>query len=315
MEMRKIGQLSVSVVGLGTNNFGFGMHEDDVAPVVNAAFDAGINFMDTADSYGASEERLAKALGRRREEVVIASKFGSPTGKDSPAGASPEYVREAVDRSLRRLGTDRIDLYQLHKPDPSTPIAETLNALDELVQAGKVLEIGCSNFSFEQLREAEHAVAEGAARFVSVQNEYNLLVRGDEAEVLPECERSGIAYLPFFPLASGLLTGKYTRGEPPPEGTRLKRWGDRATGIMSDENFDTVDALVAWADVHGHSILELAVAWLAARPAVASVIAGATRPEQVAANAAAGQWRLTAEEVAEVDGLTPGPGGTSSADD
>jgi aryl-alcohol dehydrogenase-like predicted oxidoreductase len=306
MEMRTIGQLSVSVVGLGTNNFGLRMHEDEVAPVVDAAFDAGINFFDTADSYGTSEQRLGRALGKRRDEVVIASKFGSRLG-DEPAGASPAYVRSAIDRSLRELGTDRIDLYQLHVPDPDTPIADTLSALDELVKAGKVLEIGCSNFSVEQLREAEEAVGDGGTRFISVQNHYNLLVRGDEAEVIPECEREGVAYLPFFPLASGLLTGKYTRGEPPPQGTRLQKWGDRAKGVMTDDNFDSVDALTSWANERGHSVLELAIAWLAARPVVASVIAGATKPEQVAANAKADGWRLTSEEVAEVDSLTPSP--------
>jgi aryl-alcohol dehydrogenase-like predicted oxidoreductase len=307
MEMRTIGKLSVSVVGLGTNNFGLRMHEDEVAPVVDAAFDAGINFIDTADSYGTSEQRLGKALGKRRDEVVIASKFGSRLG-DQTAGASPAYIRSAIDRSLRELGTDRIDLYQLHVPDATTPIADTLGALDELVKAGKVLEIGCSNFSAEQLREAEAAVADGGTRFISVQNHYNLLVRGDEAEVIPECEREGLAYLPFFPLASGLLTGKYTRGEPPPAGTRLDKWGaDRAKGVMTDQNFDSVDALTAWANDRGHSVLELAIAWLAARPVVASVIAGATSPAQVAANAKAGEWRLTPDEVGEVDSLTPSP--------
>ncbi|HUZ09091.1 MAG TPA: aldo/keto reductase [Acidimicrobiales bacterium] len=307
MDNRKIGSLEVSVVGLGTNNFGLGMDEDAVGPVVDAAMEAGVNFFDTADSYGKSEERLGRALGRRREDVVVATKFGSPVGKDRPAGAAPDYVREAAERSLRELGTDRIDLYQLHKPDPSTPIADTLAALDELVRAGKVLEIGCSNFSAAQLREAEAAVADGAVRFVSVQNHYNLLNRDDETDAIAECERSGVAYLPYFPLASGLLTGKYTRGEAPPEGTRLDRWGPRAGGVLTDANFDVVDALSAWAEARGHGILDLAVAWLAAKPFVASVIAGATKPEQVVANVAAAGWRLSPEEVSEVDALAAVP--------
>ena len=243
MDTRRIGSLDVSVVGLGTNNFGMGMSEDEVSPVVNAALEAGINFFDTSDSYGDSEERLAKALGPHRDEVVIATKFGSPVGRDGTGGAAPAYVREAVERSLRRLGTDRIDLYQLHRPDPRTPIVDTLGVLDELVHQGKVLQIGCSNFSAELLREANEAVPAERARFVSVQNHYNLLERGDEREVIPECRRLGLAYLPFFPLASGMLTGKYTKGEAPGSGTRMHRWGDRARGVLSDHNFEVVDAL------------------------------------------------------------------------
>ena len=307
MEMRRIGSLEVSLVGLGTNNFGMGMHEDEVGPVVDAAVEEGINFFDTADSYGESERRLGLALGRRRDDAVIATKFGSPVGGEG-GGARPEYVREAAERSLRRLGTDRIDLYQLHRPDPEVPIADTLGAMGELVSEGRVLEIGCSNFSAGQLREAEGAVATGAARFVSVQNHYNLLHREDEREVLPECRRLGVAYLPYFPLASGLLSGKYTRGVVPPEGTRLHRWGDRATGMLTDENFDAIDALEKWAGARGHSLLDLAFAWLASRPVVASVIAGATRVDQVRANATAGRWRLSAEELAEVDAIAPAAG-------
>jgi aryl-alcohol dehydrogenase-like predicted oxidoreductase len=304
MDRRKIGSLDVTVVGVGTNNFGLGMQEDEVAPVVEAALAEGLNFFDTADAYGASEARLGQALGRRRDEVVIATKFGSPVaGQEGTGGAAPAYVRKAAERSLQQLGTDRIDLYQLHRPDPSTPIADTLGALGELVTQGKVLEIGCSNFSAAQLREAEEAVAEGAPRFVSVQNHYNLLNRSDEAEVLPECERLGLAYLPFFPLASGMLTGKYTRGEQPAAGTRLHRMGDRASGMLSDANFDVVEAASSWAAARGHSLLELAFAWLLAKGPVASVIAGATKPEQVKANAAAGGWRLSSGEVAEVDAL------------
>jgi aryl-alcohol dehydrogenase-like predicted oxidoreductase len=303
MRTRQIGSLDVTVVGLGTNNFGFGMAEEDVPAVVDAALAQGINFIDTADSYGASEERLGKALGTRRDQILIATKFGSPVmGQDGTGGARPDYVRQAVDASLKRLGTDRIDLYQLHRPDKETPIAETLEALAATVKAGKVREIGCSNFSAAQLREAEAAARDGV-RFVSVQNHYNLLNRGDEAEVLPECEKLGLAYLPYFPLASGVLTGKYQRGQSPPEGTRLHRWGERAAGALNDETFDKVDALTAWARERGHSLLDLAFAWLLAKPTVASVIAGATRAGQVEANAAAGGWELTPAEVAEVDAI------------
>jgi aryl-alcohol dehydrogenase-like predicted oxidoreductase len=295
----------VSVVGLGTNNFGMAMNDDQVQTVVDEALAAGVTFFDTSDSYGQSEERLGRALGSRRDEVVIGTKFGSPVGEGGTGGARPEYVRQAVERSLGQLDTDRIDLYQLHRPDPETPIADTLGVLGELVGEGKVREIGCSNFSAQQLRDAEAAVAPGAPRFVSVQNHYNLLNRGDEREVIPECKRLGLAYLPFFPLASGLLTGKYNRGEAPPEGTRLQRWGARADGFLSDQNFDAVDALSEWARARGHSVLELAIAWLLADPVVASVIAGATRPDQVQANAAAGGWHLSSAEAAEVGALTP----------
>jgi aryl-alcohol dehydrogenase-like predicted oxidoreductase len=303
VERRTIGSLTVTVVGLGTNNFGMGMSAEAVPPVVGAALDAGINFFDTSDSYGESEARLGKALGRHRDEVVIATKFGIPLmGEEGSGGARPEYVRRAVDASLRRLGTDRIDLYQLHRPDPLTPISDTLGALAEAVHAGKVREIGCSNFSAAQLREAQ-AAAGDRPRFVSVQNHYNLLNREDEDEVLPTCEELGIEYLPFFPLASGVLTGKYARGEKPPHGTRLERWGERAASLLDDATFDKVDALSGWAAKRDHSLLDLAFAWLTSRPVVASVIAGATKPEQVVANVSAGEWRLSPEEVAEVNAL------------
>ena len=301
MQTRKIGSLDVTVVGLGTNNFGFGMAGDAVPPVVEAALRQGINFFDTSDSYGPSEERLGQALGSHRDQVILATKFGSPVaGEEGTGGARPEYIHGAVDASLKRLRTDHIDLYQLHFPDPNTPIADTMGALAEVVAAGKVREIGCSNFSATQLREAYAAAGDGP-RFVSVQNHYNLLHRDDEADVLPVCEELGIAYLPYFPLASGMLTGKYQRGEAPPEGTRLHRWGDRAGAFMTDQAFDQVASLSAWAGAHGHSLLDLAFAWLAAKPTVASVIAGATKANQVDANVAAGEWTLTLEEVAEVD--------------
>jgi aryl-alcohol dehydrogenase-like predicted oxidoreductase len=306
MERRSIGSLEVSVVGLGTNNFGMGMAADAVPAVVGAALESGIDFFDTSDSYGDSEERLGQALGRRRDEVVVATKFGSKVGKDGTGGAAPGYLREAVERSLRQLGTDRIDLYQLHRPDPETPIADTLGVLGELVTAGKVREIGCSNFSAAQLREADAAVGPGGAHFVSVQNYYNLLHRDEEEEVLPECRRLGLAYLPYFPLASGMLTGKYRRGEAPAAGTRLDRWGERAAGgTLTDRNFDVVEALTAWAADHGHTVLDLAFAWLLSRPEVASVIAGATSAAQVTANVAAGGWQLSEQEATEVDALAP----------
>ena len=304
MDTRRIGSLEVSAIGLGTNNFGFFMEEGAVAPVVDAALEAGITFFDTADSYLESEARLARALGSRRDQVVIGTKFGSPVD-GGPGGAAPDYVRSAVERSLIRLGTDRIDLYQLHRPDPDTPIADTLGVLDELVREGKVREIGCSNFSAAQLREAEAAVRPGAARFVSVQNQWSLVHREDESDAVAECERLGIGYLPYYPLASGLLSGKYARGEEAPAGTRLVHFGAGGGGLLSDRNFDVVDAAAAWAAARHHSVLDLALAWLAAKPVVASVIAGATSPAQVRANAAAGTWVLTPDKVAEVDALAP----------
>ncbi len=305
METRKIGSLEVTVIGLGTNNFGFGMPAEAVPAVVEAALDQGINFFDTADIYGASEALLGETLGKRSEEVVIATKFGSPVaGEDGTGGAHPEYVRRAADASLRRLNRDYIDLYQLHRPDPETPIEDTMGALAELVAAGKVREIGCSNFSAAQLRAAEKAAGSGP-RFASVQNNFNLLNRGDEQDVLPTCRELGIAYLPFFPLASGLLTGKYQRGEQPVEGTRLHRWGDRGTRMLTDETFDQIDALTDWVQGHNHTLLELAIAWLLAKPEVASVIAGATKPAQIAANVAAAGWSLSPEDVDAVDAIGP----------
>ncbi len=306
MDTRQIGSLDVSVIGLGTNNFGFFMEADAVPPVVDAALEAGITFFDTADFYLDSEARLAAALGQRRDEVVIGTKFGSPIDGGA-GGAAPDYIRTAVERSLTKLGTDRIDLYQLHRPDESTPIADTLGVLDELVREGKVREIGCSNFSAAQLREAE-AVAAGGARFVSVQNQWNLLQREDEADAVPEAARLGVGYLPFYPLASGLLSGKYTRGEQAPVGTRLRTFGDRAAGLRTDRNHDVVDAASSWAAERGHTVLELALAWLAAQPVVSSVIAGATTAAQVRANAAAASWVLTPDEVAEISALAPPAG-------
>lgn len=303
MNQRQVGSLGVSEVGLGCNNFGWRLDAGASAEVVRSAIDAGITFFDTADIYGGgrSEEFLGKALGSRRDEVVIATKFGSPM-EGQGKGAAPAYVRTAAEASLRRLGTDRIDLYQLHTPDPGVPIGETLGALDELVRAGKVCEIGCSNFSVEQLRKASRAVSGGATRFVSVQNEYNLLNREPEDGVLDECERSGLAFLPYFPLASGLLTGKYRRGQPPPEGSRITGSG-RFADLLTDRNLAVVEDLIRFAEARDHTILDLAVSWLLSRPTVASVISGATSAEQVRANAGAAGWRLTEEDLAEIDAV------------
>jgi len=300
---RAIGSLSVSTVGLGCNNFGGGIDQEQTRQVVAAGLDAGITFFDTADIYGGtrSEEFLGKALGPRRSEVVLATKFGMPID-ERRKGAKPAYVRHALEDSLRRLGTDHVDLYQLHAPDPETPIADTLAALDEQVRAGKVREIGCSNFSAEQLRQASAAVGAGAARFVSVQNEYSILHRRPEDEVLAECRTEGLAFIPYYPLARGLLTGKYRRGQPPPAGSRLSHGGaEQYERLATDDNLQAVERLEALAARHGRSLVELAVAWLLARPCVASVIAGATSPEQVRANAKAADWQLGPEELAEVD--------------
>jgi aryl-alcohol dehydrogenase-like predicted oxidoreductase len=301
MERRKIGSLEVTVVGVGCNNFGWRIGEAETARVVDAAIEAGINFFDTANTYakGQSEEFLGKALRGRRKDVVIATKFGMKMD-EGQEGASPAYIRQAVEDSLRRLGIDCIDLYQLHKPDPKTPIADTLGALDRLVKAGKVREIGCSNFTAEMIREADEAArAAGMARFVSVQNDYSLLHREPEKDALPECVRRGLAFLPYFPLANGLLTGKYRRGQEAPAGSRGKDgWGPK---VFTAENLEIVEELRGFAELRGHTLLELAFSWLASRPAVASVIAGAKSGEQVRGNASAAGWKLTEAELVEVD--------------
>jgi aryl-alcohol dehydrogenase-like predicted oxidoreductase len=305
MDTRTIGTLTVSEVGLGCNNFGMLIEQKESDAVVGAALNAGITLFDTADMYGGtkSEEYLGQALGARRDQIVLATKFGAPFEGHS-GGASPAYIRSALEESLRRLGTDRIDLYQLHYPDTNTPIAETLGTLGELVAEGKIREIGCSNFDGAMLEEAADAVQGGAPGFVSVQNEYNLLHRDPEDDVLGFCDRTHTAFLPYFPLASGLLSGKYRSAEAP-EGTRLKAWGSFAKDQLSDERLATVAALDALARSEGHTVLDLAFAWLLSRPSVASVIAGATKPEQVAANAAAGQWKPSADLLAQVDALAP----------
>jgi aryl-alcohol dehydrogenase-like predicted oxidoreductase len=308
METRAIGSLNASVVGLGCNNFGMRIDEAASKTVVDAAIDAGITLFDTADIYGGtkSEEFLGRSLGAKRDQVLIATKFGGPIDDARKGGASDKYIHQAVEDSLQRLGTDRIDLYQLHFPDANTMLEETLAALDELVQAGKVLEIGCSNFSKELIEESERISADAkSARFVSVQNEYSLLRRLPEQNgVLDACTKFGVAFIPYFPLASGALTGKYKRGEGAPAGTRLANVdAARRDAALSDKNFDRIEALDTWAQDHGHTLLELAFAWLLAHQPVASVIAGATKPEQVRANAAAANWKLTPADVAEVDAV------------
>lgn len=305
MEKRKIGSLEVSIVGLGCNNFGGRLDYDGTLAVVDAALDAGINFLDTADIYGKtqSEELLGRALAGRRDKVVLATKFGMEVDAQRK-GAKPDYVRRAVEDSLRRLRTDTIDLYQLHTPDPGTPIGDTLAVLDELVRSGKVREIGCSNFDVRQLREAKSAAGQGA-RFVSVQNEYSLLHREPEHEVLAECEREGLAFLPYFPLASGALTGKYRRGEKRPEGSRLTNSESMAGRFLDEPKQDTVEKLRAFAESRGHTLLELAFSWLLRHRVVASVIAGATKPEQIRSNVQAAGWTLSAEDLAEIDRIAP----------
>ena len=309
METRKVGGLEVSVVGIGCNNFGTRSDEAESRAVVAAALDAGVTLFDTADVYGQgrSEEILGRALGGRRDEVLVATKFGMPMGDDpEQAGAGPRWIERAVEDSLRRLGTDRIDLYQQHAPDAAVPIEDTLEALHRLVRDGKVLAIGSSNFDAEQIDEAAGVATDKALTpFTCAQNELSLLRRRAETDVLPACQRNGLGFLPYFPLASGLLTGKYRRGEEPPEGTRLAKVdADRAARALSEKNFDKLDRLAAFVEDRGRTLLELAFSWLLAQPAVSSVIAGATKPEQVAANVAAAGWQLTDDELAEVDRLT-----------
>ena len=314
MEYRHLGRsgLEVSVVGLGCNNFGRRCDPEQTAKVVHKALDEGITLLDTSDTYGPgglSEEYIGSALQGRRQEVVLATKFASPMGEGPMRrGASRHYIMSAVEDSLRRLGTDYIDLYQVHFPDRDTPLEETMRALDDLVRSGKVRYIGCSNFAGWEIA-ACHWIAQThhLTPFISAQPEYNLLKRDIEQEVLPACDEYGLGILPFFPLASGFLTGKYLRGRDAPEGTRLAA-GPAGERMLTDENFDVLERLDDFARARGHTILELAISWLASKPNVGSVIAGATRPEQVEQNAEAAAWRLDAEEMAEVDSIT----GTSS---
>ncbi len=307
MEHRTLGSsgLRVSRAGLGCNNFGRRCDAAETARVVERALELGVTLFDTADIYGGglSEEYLGKALGARRKDALIATKFGMDMRRmGQPASASRHYIHQAVDASLRRLGTDWIDLYQIHVPDPKTPIDETLGALDDLVRAGKLRYLGHSNFSGWQLVEAEWVSrSRRLERFVSAQNLYNLLERGVERELAPAARKYGLGLLPYFPLASGFLTGKYRRGEAPAAGTRLAAAGPMAERVMSPRNFEQLERLERFAAERGRGILELALGWLASQDVVASVIAGATSPAQVEQNVKATEWTLTAEERAALD--------------
>jgi aryl-alcohol dehydrogenase-like predicted oxidoreductase len=313
MRYRQLGQsgLVVSVVGLGCTNFGKRVDLEGTRAVVHAALDAGVTLFDTADIYGArgsgaSEEFLGEALRGRRDDVVLATKFGADmagtVAPDAVPRGSRRYIRAAVEGSLRRLRTGHIDLYQLHEPDPRTPMDETLAALDELVRAGKVRCIGSSNLSAWQIADADWtARVAGTSRFISAQNEYSLLDRSVERDVVPACDHYGIGLLPYFPLSAGLLTGKYTR-----DGARRGRLREAAyTHRLTDAGFDRVDALTAFAEDRGRSLLDVAIGGLAAQPAVASVIAGATGPEQVRANVAAGEWEPSAADLSALDAVVP----------
>ena len=311
MELRNLGNsgLQLPVVGLGTNNFGGRIDKQQSAAVVAKALELGVNFFDTADVYGnrgGSEEALGEALKGHRHEAIIGTKFASPMGEGPYLnGASRRYIMQAVDASLRRLGTDYIDLYQVHFPDQRTPIEETLRTLDDVVRAGKVRYIGCSNFTGWQIADASWtARTDRLTPFVSAQNQYSLLERRPEREVLPACKRFGLGLLPFFPLASGFLTGKYRQGEPLPEGTRLANAGPMANRVLTEENFGALGKLESFAQQRGKTILDLAMGWLASNEQVTSIIAGATRPEQVEQNVRSSEWRLTKEEMAEVSAMT-----------
>jgi aryl-alcohol dehydrogenase-like predicted oxidoreductase len=311
METRRIGTLEVSIVGLGCNNFGMAIDADATRAVVDAAFEAGINYFDTAESYGQgqSEEFLGRALAGRRDEVLVATKWGHTASlQEGERGGDPELVRRCLDASLQRLGMDHVDHYQLHRPDPDTPITETLGVLDELRRAGKVREIGCTAFTAEQLQEAlEAGATAGVAAFPSVQNHYSLLTRDPEDDgVLDLCAEAGVAFVPYFPLESGLLTGKYKAGEPLPEDSRLARWGSRGKAFIDDDKLAVVRRLEAWASQRGHTMLDLAMSYLSSNPTVSSVIAGCTKPEQVRANVAAASWALTEADRAEVRAVIDG---------
>jgi len=300
MRTRPLGPLHVSEVGLGCNNFGGRLDLTTTRAVVDAAIAVGVTFLDTANVYGGtdSEAFLGRVLEGRRDQVVLATKFGHPSDGEA-RGGRPDAIRPALEISLERLRTDHVDLYQLHRPDPAVPVADTLGALSELVDAGLTRAVGCSHFTVGQLMEAEAAGATAGGRFVSVQNEYSMTHREPEDGVLATCEELGLGFLPYFPLASGLLTGKYRRGEAPPEGTRITG-SPRQETLLADANLDLIERLVAWGADHGMELIDLAFAYLLAEPAVASVIAGATKPEQVRRNAATASFRLSETQRAEV---------------
>ncbi len=309
MEYRNLGKsgLKVSVAGLGCNNFGGKCDAAATVAVVARALDEGITFFDTAEMYnnGVSEELLGKALGLRRKDVVVASKGGFFVSEGRYlCNASRKYIMAAADASLRRMGIDYFDLYQIHVPDPNTPQEETLRALDDLVRAGKVRYIGCSNFAGWELTEAILiSKAAGLSPYISAQNHYNLLERGIEGELIPACRHFGVGLVPFYPLASGFLTGKYRRNAQMPKGSRLAGRKDLAERLVTDANFVTIECLERYAEERGHTLLELALSWLASQPVIPSVIAGATSAEQVTANVQALNWKLTSREFTEVDTL------------
>lgn len=311
MQTRKLGKTGpeVSLVGLGANNFGGRIDLAASRLVVDKALDLGVTLIDTADVYGqkgGSEECLGQILGPRRKKIVLATKFGLPMDDSRQLrGASRRYIMQAVEASLRRLKTEWIDLYQLHRPDPNTPIEETLRALEDLLKAGKIRFIGCSNLSAAQTEQAQTASRRAqTASFICCQDEYSLLERGLEKNLLGVMHKYGLSLLPYFPLASGLLTGKYKHGAPLPPGTRLTKSPPRGGGVLSDRNWRLVEALSAFAAARGHTLLELAMSWLASRPYISSIIAGATRPDQVEQNVAAVGWTLSADDLAEIDRIT-----------
>jgi aryl-alcohol dehydrogenase-like predicted oxidoreductase len=308
VEYRNLGNsgLQVSVVGLGCNNFGRRVDAAGTKAVVDKAVEMGVTLFDTADVYGPrglSEEYLAPALKPHRRNIVIATKSASPMGEGPYwSGASRRYLMDAVDACLRRLDTDYIDLYQVHFPDARTPADETMDALNDIVRSGKVRYVGCSNYAAWQVVESQWiARTKNLAPFISAQNQYNLLERGIERELVPAVKKYGLGVLPYFPLASGFLTGKYRPGEPPPEGTRLAGMGPMAARVLNERNFETLMKLEGFARDRGHSMVDLAIGWLASQSFVGSVIAGATKPEQVEENVKAGDWRLTPEEMKEID--------------
>ena len=311
MDYRRLGHsgLWVSAVGIGCNNFGAKCDEAATRAVVHACLDAGITLFDTADMYGnrgGSETLLGRILGHHRKDIVLASKFGLPMGEGPYLnGAGRHYIMRAVEDSLRRLRTDHLDLYQVHRPDPATPIEETLRALDDLVRDGKVRYVGCSNFAGWQLAEAEWAArAGGTLRFISAQNEYSLVDRRIEGDLVPAANAYGVGILPYFPLANGLLTGKYQRNHAMPDGARMTERPTRAEEVLTDRNWTIAEKVADYAAARGHSLLEAAIGWLASQDHVPSVIAGATTAEQVAQNAAAADWRMTAEEIADINALS-----------
>ncbi len=313
MELRNLGRsgLRVSAVGLGCNNFGGRIGLEESRAVVHAALDAGITLFDTADAYGergGSETALGEILGPRRKDIVLATKFALPMDDAEQKGASRRYIVAAVEASLRRLRTDWIDLYQQHRPDPLTPIEETLRALDDLTRAGKIRYAGCSNLPAWQVVEAAWTARHlNLSGFVSCQDELSLLVRGAEADLMPAMRGYGLGLLPYFPLASGLLTGKYQRNQPMPADARLTKTQRLADRYLTEANWTAAERLGDFAEARGHTLLEMAFSWLLSRPPVSSVIAGATKPEQIRANVAAGGWVLTADELAEVDRITAAP--------